>query len=237
MLRFLFNIIYPKFCAGCDVRGSYLCEKCLHDLKKKKKQSCPHCRKENCDGKFCNQYCHRQYNFERLITCSGYEKDDPLRKLLLLFKYRYVEEINKILGKIMKYQFAYFSHEFDSALIVPMAIDKRREKLRGFNQTGLLSKFLAGNFPKMEFYDCLRRNSLVKKQSELGVAERRINLRGAFSIPPECREKLNGQTIILVDDVATTCSTLNEAGKILKLNGAKSVCGLVLARGHLFGKS
>lgn len=198
------------------------------------RQSCPNCRRQNPDGKFCDSNCAQGYHFDQLIVCSDYSKKNLVRKLLLMLKYRFLEDVALILGRLMKYQFAYFSHEFEKALIVPIAIDSGREKMRGFNQAALLAKFLADSFSYLEFLDCLKRKVSVKKQVKLDKSSRLVNVINTMSVSQLSLDQLRGGTVILVDDVATTCSTLNEASRVLKNSGVKYVCGLTLARGHLF---
>jgi predicted amidophosphoribosyltransferase len=74
----------------------------------------------------------------------------------------------------------------------------------------------------------LRRTRFTKPQTELSSEERKKNVRKAFEVVKP--KAVKGKTIVLVDDVATTGSTLNECAKALKRAGADSVLCLVLAR-------
>ena len=67
-----------------------------------------------------------------------------------------------------------------------------------------------------------------KPQAKLDEAQRQENIKNCFAW---VGKKLTGQPIILIDDVTTTGSTLNECAKILKQNGAGEVWGLVVAKG------
>jgi len=77
----------------------------------------------------------------------------------------------------------------------------------------------------------LRRVRYTKPQTGLDSHERRKNVRRAFEVVDPKRVK--GRTIVLVDDVATTGSTLNECARVLKRAGAGEVHALVLARTSL----
>jgi predicted amidophosphoribosyltransferase len=85
----------------------------------------------------------------------------------------------------------------------------------------------------------LQRNKYAQPQAELNGRARIDNIRGSFfwasaenAVGREEKAiNLEGKTIILIDDVATTGATLNEAAAILKKFGVKKVYGLVLAKG------
>lgn len=234
MLRFLLDTIFPKYCAKCKISGDYLCSECFKSMAAPFNQTCPNCRRQNNEGKFCGPICAKKYFFDQLLVCSNYEADSPARRLLLKLKYSFVEDAALVLAKIMKHQFALFSHNFEGAIVVPMATDEKRERMRGFNQAALLAKYLAENFSHLEFLDCLERKTTSEKQTRLKKSARLVNLKNTFTISDKFAYTLEGETVILVDDVATTCSTLNEASRALKNCGVKYICGLTLARGHLF---
>lgn len=230
----ILNLLFPKRCVGCGVSGDYLCGKCMEKLEFVKKQSCPNCRRANESGCFCHEKCRRGYHFDRLLVCMNYTKDSMLKKLLVLFKYKFSRELSGVLGGVMVRQFSCFSHIFRGALLVPVPLHKKRRRDRGFNQAGLLAEHLSKKFSHQEICECLFRNSYTGAQARLLKNERLLNVRNTISVEPSCRRLLKGRTVILIDDVATTCSTLNECSRALKECGVRHVCGLVLARGWLF---
>lgn len=232
-LNFILNLLFPKLCVGCKFPGDYLCGNCLKELSILKIQSCPNCRRKNFEGEFCNEKCAKGFSFDQLLICMNYGNDSLLKKLIVQFKYKFSEELIEVLGKIIKHQFAYFSHKFcEGALAVPIPLHKKRMNYRGFNQAGLLAEYLTRCFCNLEFYDCLQRENFYKAQAKLGRSSRLQNVKGTISLKKEFKNNfIRGKTVILVDDVATTCSTLNECSRVLKNAGAKYVCGLVLARG------
>jgi len=111
---------------------------------------------------------------------------------------------------------------------MPVPLSKKRLKWRGFNQAEIIANILADNFKLEIDAKNLKRIKNTKPQAKLNERERRNNLADCFSW---LGDKLNGRNIILVDDVATTGSTLNECAKVLKQAGASEVWGLVVANG------
>ena len=115
-------------------------------------------------------------------------------------------------------------------LVVPIPLHSAKLRKRGLNQSELLAKNFAGYFRLNMIADNLTRNKNTEPQIEMSnFKKRRENITGAFEVlrPEEFKNK----KIILVDDVSTSRSTLEEAAKVLKGAGAKSIWGMVVARG------
>ena len=112
-------------------------------------------------------------------------------------------------------------------VLIPVPLHSRRLRERGYNQSDLLAKEL-GKLTGINTETRL----LTRKKDGLPQArtasrnQRRDNIEGSFS----CAGLLSGTAVILVDDVATTGSTLSACAAALKDSGATSVWGLVLAR-------
>lgn len=112
--------------------------------------------------------------------------------------------------------------------VVPVPLHAGRLADRGFNQTELIFH------PWTEaagwtWLDVLTRSRPTRPQWELPLAERRKNIKGAFTLTRP--ELVRGKTILLVDDIVTTGLTLNECARQLKRGGATKVIGLALAGG------
>ena len=239
---------FPRKCLHCGIEGSYICRSCFGEIDLIKKQCCPHCRKLNDDGCFCADKCARNFHFDQLIICLDYQKNSLFKKLLVQFKYRFSEELTEVLGRIMKHTMAIFSHKFRGAvplkselspnrevgnaiILIPVPLDPKRLKYRGFNQSLLLAKYLRKNFNDVVIPDCLKRSAAFDQQAKLDRKHRMENLLNTISLDNSYKTSLRDKTVILIDDVATTCATLNECSRCLKEAGVKYVCGLVLARG------
>ncbi|MBD3299842.1 MAG: hypothetical protein GF347_00640 [Candidatus Moranbacteria bacterium] len=153
---------------------------------------------------------------------------------MIRFKYKFSKDLNEFLGKILVNCFREFKKKlpFGATLVVPVPIHKKKLKKRGFNQSRLLAEILIKNFGELNLCDCLNRKEYHADQAKLDKNRRIRNLAGAMDI--KNNRDLNGEVIILIDDVATTGSTLNECSKVLKKMGAKYICGIVLARARLY---
>ena len=122
-------------------------------------------------------------------------------------------------------------HELSSGryLIVPIPTTRRRARTRGYNQARLLAEAIAGRID-MPLVDALGRRQGGPTQVGLHPAERRANVRRAFTVRAEARATLKGARVLLVDDVLTTGSTAMEAARPLVQAGATQVFLSTFAR-------
>lgn len=117
-------------------------------------------------------------------------------------------------------------------LLISVPLHKSRQRVRGFNQAGLIAQQLAKRW-KILYVDALKREKATTPQAQLNRAQRLIHLQDAFAImSPGMAKSLQGKIVGIIDDVATTGTTLNECAKLLKKYGVTKVVGLVFAHGE-----
>jgi ComF family protein len=116
------------------------------------------------------------------------------------------------------------------SLVVPVPLAPQRLAERGYNQAWELARRLARSLGCRADAELLARPLAGAHQAELGLAQRRHNLKGAFVPNPRRRVSLQGQHVAVVDDVMTSGATLREAAAALRRGGAGRVDAWVLAR-------
>jgi len=118
-------------------------------------------------------------------------------------------------------------------IIVPVPLDPRRRFVREFNQAMLIARLLTRHEPRPrpKIFNCLVKKRKTAPQSQLKREERLENLTESFQMRK--KRALDGAHILLVDDIFTTGSTLNECAKVLKKSGAGRVDFFTVARGQL----
>ncbi len=136
------------------------------------------------------------------------------------------------LGKLMAYFATDWLEDCDRYLIMPVPLHPKRLRERGYNQSLLLARAMSLLLGIKIDLLSLRRVKNTRSQTGLNSEERKKNVRGAFALDRE--KDFKGQSIILVDDVATTGHTMNECAKILKTAGCEEVLCLVLARTEVY---
>lgn len=108
---------------------------------------------------------------------------------------------------------------FDYILYVPL--HKKRERKRGFNQSKIIANQL-GKELGIEVLDILERSKNTRRLFELDEKERKKELKNVFKISKDI-ENYRNKNVLLIDDIFTTGSTVNEISKLLKLNGINEV--------------
>jgi ComF family protein len=238
----ILDFLFPKFCLGCGREKTYLCPECFSKIKIFSSPFCPYCGARVYNGKIC-QDCKK--SLSGFIAAAPYG-DKLLEKLIDAFKYHFVKELATPLAfLILKFlqqnqEIEFLKNPLDF-LILPIPLHKRRQRERGFNQASEIGKALSPllKIPMRE--DILLRKKYTQPQAKL-KSGREENIKDAFEIKPAfansafvattAKEAATaGKKIILLDDVATSLSTMEEAAKVLKQNSTKEVWGLVIAKG------
>lgn len=145
----------------------------------------------------------------------------PLSALVRDFKFRGRWHLARFLAELTEETPA---PEADAILPVPLFF--AREQWRGFNQSREIARALPKSAPPRRD-SWLSRIADTPPQTQMpDAAARRRNVRGAFSAAADAR----GKTLLVVDDVMTSGSTLDEIARTLKKAGAAKVVNLVVAR-------
>ena len=122
-------------------------------------------------------------------------------------------------------QFISIPEEWRAELLLPVPLHWWRQYQRTYNQSFLLSEYVSSRYSIPICQDLLVRIRPTPQQKLLNEKQRRKNLKGAFRAAPECK----GRSIVLIDDVVTTGSTLSECARTLKKAGALHVYAACVA--------
>ena len=216
--------IYPPVCGGCGEPGHRLCPNCQAKINYICGNLCTICGLPLLDRRgLCSLCKGSPPPYDGLRSLAKYE--GVIRDCIHALKY----ENNQSLGD-------YFSQELIEIIqrekwvldiVIPVPLSPFRRKTRGYNQSALLARPLAMRLSLDYRPFGLKRIRNTQSQVELSAAERRLNVRGAFEAVPEI---VAGKGVLLVDDVTTTGSTIEECTKALKIAGTSEVYCLTLAR-------
>jgi len=228
----ILDLFFPKFCILCQKEGSYLCENCFFNLEVFASPFCPYCQKRKINGKICPN-C--KISLSGFVAATDYQFEG-IKTVIETFKYRFVKSLAPYLASlILKFlsqnpEIEFFKNPTDF-ILTPVPLHKRRLRWRGFNQAEEIAKILSLKLKIPLKSDLLFRKRFTLPQVEVkGQKERKENIKNAFQINPKFGKFVWKKKVILVDDVATTLSTLEEGAKVLKKHGAKEIWGLVVAK-------
>ena len=171
----------------------------------------------------CQDCMERPPDFERAWTLFPYLP--PLRDAICSFKYRGKHTLAKPLARLM---ISALPSRIDVDVIIPVPLHPTRLRAREFNQSLLLADQLSRHLSLPVSATNLVRTAVTDPQTALSRQARLRNLRNTFTI--RWPQDLAEQRILLVDDVFTTGTTLNECAKTLRRAGSGPVFALTLAR-------
>lgn len=233
--RSLIRILYPANCIWCQIPlildEMYLCTRCSKAIEPLKKPVCARCahllppygsRRSLCSA--CRS--ERPY-YDRGFALVKYE--DPTKVIFHQIKFQKKFWLLKIFSELLK-DFSSSVELTGYDMVVPVPLDSARERERGFNQAFIIAQMLKRTRKEiaLPIFKVLKKRKKTPPQSQLKRRERLVNLEGAFSIKK--RGSLRGKYVLLVDDIFTTGSTMNECAKILKEGGAERVDFFAIAR-------
>jgi len=218
MLALLIDLFFPRMCVFCDTQKTLLCDECKNQkLEYYKTQFCHVCHADS-PIEMVHSKCLRKTNLDGVIVVAHYNKYAKI--LIEEMKYNLYFALSAEIGLLMKRKLLEYDINYEVAIPVPL--HKFKENYRGFNQAELLSKAVSARVD-----NCIRRTKNTKSQVSLNREERIKNLKDVF----ELKHQINYKSVLLVDDVMTSGSTLEECAKVLKNAGVEKVYGLVFARG------
>jgi competence protein ComFC len=226
------DLIFPKQCVVCKKHGSYLCERCFSFLSFDAKSLCLICNNPSFNN-LTHPRCKRKYGIDGCFSALAYNK--TVQKLIFNFKYKpYLTDLKTVLADLF-YESIIQNEQFQNQIkkgewiFVPIPLSSAKLRKRGYNQAEILTKELAKKF-NLPVQNLLLRVRETKTQVGLTNLQRKLNVKDAFLLKPHAIFLVKNKNILLVDDVATTGSTLLEASKVLKKGGVGKVFGLTLAR-------
>jgi ComF family protein len=234
------DLLYPPRCAVCgenlaDARA--LCDACDADLPRLVEPFCKSCGEGfqgEIEGPFDCPNCSKlKFSFE--FARPAMLRDDRTLEMIHRLKYGRELHLVKDLGRLAAEAFA--DPRLEPALaghwpLVPVPLHRKRYQHRHFNQAEEISRVLALH-TRLPVLNALQRTRSTEHQTALTRGQRLENLRGAFSVSPAGSKQLEKSTagVILVDDVLTTGSTVDECAKTLRRAGFQRVFVVTVMRG------
>lgn len=213
-LKAMINMIFPPVCGVCGkIDNKGICNKCLLKLM------------TLAENRIMDQW-ETEKNFHQLIYIFKYE--GMIRKIILDYKfneksYIYVSFVNFILKNKKIFQIL---KSYDT--IIPVPISKKRMKERGYNQSLLIARNLSEYLNINLCTNCLYKTKNIIEQSKLNKEQRKQNIQNVYQL--KNKQIIKEKKILLIDDIYTTGSTVNECSKMLKIGQPEKIDVLVLAK-------
>jgi competence protein ComFC len=223
ILERIANTIYPPKCIFCrESLGNdialHICSACYAKLPFSRETLMPVLENEtggHCDGAV-SVFQYTGMAKDSLIRFKFYNKPSYYRTFARLLACR----LKKIID-IKQYN-----------MVMSVPLHRQKEFARGYNQAYLVSRALSRELHLPECSGLLKRQKYTNSQSLLSRQNRQENIKGAFLVKGQTRIK--GKSILLVDDILTTGSTVEECSKMLKQAGVTKVTAAVVATGRKY---
>lgn len=220
----LLDVLLPPFCSNCGTFGYELCAECQKQIEVINQNNiCPICGGASNKGKTCKTCIETKPHFDQLRAWGVYS--GVLREVIQKVKF------NRGIG-LVRYLVepgAYFINEWGIRIdhIVPVPLTQARHQIRGYNQASLIAKPISKQLRIPFKPKAISRIKETKSQVGLKRVEREENVLGAFE--SDLLENQN-KSVLVIDDITTTGSTLNECARALKKSGAKEVYCFAIAK-------
>jgi len=232
----LLDLLFPTSCVSCGVVGSVFCDTCKATIPLAE-PACFVCNARKPSGSICDTCRPRAPHLTRVWWAVSYE-NELVRNAITQFKYHNNRSLaeslaDSIVASVKKRAQAHHVHIPANAVLLAVPLHTQKRRLRGFNQSELLASYIARelSLPLVQT-NVLMRIKNTSPQAQAGGREKRMeNVEHAFEVNKASVQEIQNRLIILVDDIATTGSTLNDAARALKEAGAAHVWGLVVAKG------
>jgi ComF family protein len=219
------SLLFPRLCYGCGnhlLRNENLiCTECYVVIPRTNF----HLENENPVAQLFWGRCL----IEKAAAFSFFNKGSRIRNLIHNLKYKGIEELGYELGRIYGLSLKSSGFTADIDLIIPVPLHPSKKRVRGFNQSDLISTGIADATGLQVNTNCLARSAVSATQTRRSRFERWTNVEGIFCVTDP--DIIKDSHILLVDDVITTGSTIEScANELLKVEGAKvSVVALAFA--------
>lgn len=230
----LFAPLLEQRCAACAAPVAqaerrplmpHLCAECAAELVRKTAGHCTRCgdimKSPNAPAAPCGDCLLKSRPWNAFFFYGAYE--GLLRNILLRLKQNQELPLADLLGRLLAAHPGIIG-PYDA--VVPLPLHEKRLRERGFNQTAELVPPLAKRLKTPVFRTALARTKSTRPQAGLSLQQRKDNVGGIFT----ARSEVAGKRLLLVDDIATTCATLEAATRALTAAGAALVDVAVVAR-------
>jgi len=216
-------MIFPPLCGGCGKPGSRWCKDCQRRVQNLVEPLCDICGISIDVPGLCADCRRTRPRYRILRSWSIF--DDPIRSALHKLKYRR----DVALGDSLAAQVSEFviGLKWPVDMIVPVPLGKKRSKERGYNQVSLIAHPLALATRVAFVPSVLSRVRETRSQVGLTKAQRSANISGAFQAHGK---RVKDRIVLLMDDVATTGSTLSSCAEALYAAGARDVFAFTVSR-------
>lgn len=227
----LWDWVFPRRCPVCDKivkpAGEKICPACRHILRYITEPQCKKCGKklQDREKEYCYDCMKKKHSYDQGAALYEYHS---VKAAIYRFKYQkrceYAEFFGEEAGRFLRSRIG----QWEAQALVPVPLHRSKQNRRGYNQAELLAEAIGKELGMPVVHGLVKRCRKTVPQKELDDKERQNNLKRAFKIS---QNDVKLSTLILIDDIYTTGSTIDAVAMELKKAGVKKVYYIALAIG------
>lgn len=231
-MNFIKELVYPGRCAICDdlllPGAGKVCWECRNKPEYVKEPVCKKCGKplRNMEAEYCRDCTEKRHYFKEGAALFVYPS---VKESLYRFKYEGRQEYGEYYGQQVRLHLSEKLRRWKPEGLIPVPLHKKRQKKRGYNQAALLARAISRETGIPVYENFAKRIKNTVPQKELDGQARENNLKKAFKI---CQNDVKLKTIIIIDDIYTTGSTMDALALECKKAGIETVYCISLAIGR-----
>lgn len=240
-ITLLLHLLSPKRCVGCRKFGAYFCVDCLKNIKPVFHQKCVVCQRVF-HGGATHGNCKKKYGLDGLLCLFKYQ--GAVKNAILKLKYQKLTDISSELADVINSNLQLLGENEDldaleefiyskNPIVISVPLHWWKQAKRGFNQAEIIGEIIANEYDLPMLSNILQRKYRFSSQTKLTGKQRVKNAKDVYFVN---QTYINSgkidpvlENVLLIDDVATTGSTINESARALKRSGAKVIWGIAFA--------
>lgn len=227
MITKIIDFLFPKNCYVNDSNGSWISKNALKEYFTIRDFYRCHVCSKYVRNEFVHFECRESTSLSGLFYVGIY--NNLIKELIKDGKYKGFYTIFSDIGEIMAEYLALLPLKSSEFIISTVPMNKRKQKYRGFNQAELIAKKIS-EITGIKYLDILDRKSNTKTQVGMKFEDRLLNLSGVFQAKNQINKKYMRKKVLLVDDVFTTGSTLEQCANTLIKLGFKEIYGFTFVK-------
>ena len=232
----LLGVLYPKRCVACDKvllkieKELGFCASCSTKVKLVGPTCCMKCGTPIADDRV--EFCRNCVNTTRAFTQNKaiYQYTGDMKEAMYRFKYGNRRCYGKTFAEHALHYYGSWIKNNGIEAIVPVPMYKKKEKQRGYNQAEVFARALSEVTAIPVANKIVQRNKDTEAMKQLNALKRKKNLLKAFSL---VKNDVQFSKVLLVDDIYTTGTTMDEVAKVLKQGGIEQVYGMSICIGEM----
>lgn len=231
VVRTALNLVFPRRCPVCDEPvkpwTALICKDCAQIPAYIEPPYCMKCGKhlEREEKEYCRDCSLRSHIFDKGRSLFAYKS---ISASIARFKYKGRQEYAAYYAACMTKRLGSFISDCGAQALIPVPLHKSRLRHRGYNQAAALARELSDLTGIPVLADYIIRVKKTVPMKDLSAQERQNNLKRAFKIR---RNDVKLSTVIIIDDIYTTGSTMDALSRELKKAGVERIYFMALAIG------